>query len=131
MLSAGCICECDRIHPFCWPRGIKIDGYGGDGHCYKNSASGEWSTTCPGNCTHSAIVLGVLLPLTGVISHVDKVFCSVYMCMHTIQEGWPTGHTIAGALPLAVDRVNSDNDLLPGHKLKYFWCVDECLCTCS
>ena len=43
-------------------------------------------------------MLGVLLPLEG---------------------GWASGKTIAGAVPLAIERINDDDTLLPGHTLDY------------
>ena len=64
---AGCVCECDQIHPYCWNAAAVFNGHHGDRHCYRSSSSTSYSTTtCVGNCTHSAIVLGALLPQTGV-----------------------------------------------------------------
>ena len=54
----------------------------------------------------TSITLGALLPLSG--------------------DGWPLGYTIVGALPLAVERVNKDPSLLPGHKLTYRWRDSAC-----
>ena len=34
---------------------------------------------------------------------------------------WDIGKSIAGAAALAVQRVNSDKDLLPGRRLEYSW----------
>ena len=41
-------------------------------------------------------------------------------------SSWPGGWTIAGALPLAVDRVNSDPTLLPGRNLTYTFRDSAC-----
>ena len=46
----------------------------------------------------ASVLLGALLPLSGP---------------------WAGGPSIAGALPLAVERVNADPSLLPGFKLEY------------
>ena len=46
----------------------------------------------------NSVLLGALLPLTG---------------------DWAEGPTVAGALPLAVERVNADPSLLPGLQLEY------------
>ena len=37
----------------------------------------------------------------------------------SVSRDWPGGRQIAGAATLAVDRVNADKNLLPGHLLQY------------
>ena len=51
------------------------------------------------------ILLAVLLPLSGA---------------------WPAGQTVAGAVELAVERVNADATLLPGRTLGYQWRDSAC-----
>ena len=35
------------------------------------------------------------------------------------KENWPSGATISGALPLAVEQINADPTLMPGYVLEY------------
>ena len=39
---------------------------------------------------------------------------------------WDIGRRIAGAAELAVERVNADKSLLPGHRLEYRWADSGC-----
>ena len=39
---------------------------------------------------------------------------------------WDVGHRIAGAAELAVERVNADKAILPGHRLEYSWADSGC-----
>ena len=39
---------------------------------------------------------------------------------------WDGGKRIAGAAALAVERINSDNVMLPGHMLEYHWADSGC-----
>ena len=55
--------------------------------------------------TTKKLVLGALLPISG---------------------SWRAGRTAAGALPIAVDKVNADPSLLPGHVLSFIWRDDGC-----
>ena len=39
---------------------------------------------------------------------------------------WLQAHSIAGALPLAVERINADSSLLPGRTLRFEWRDSGC-----
>ena len=42
------------------------------------------------------------------------------------RSSWASGQNVAGAAALAVDRVNSDETLLPGRHLEYSWGDSGC-----
>ena len=96
--SAKCACD-DPLYPFCWEE---------DSFCYTSETNTNWSASvCPGNCTVSdtTIHFALLLPTSG---------------------SWPGGPWVAGAAALAVERVNADKALLPGHNLEFSWANSGC-----
>ena len=58
-------------------------------------------------------------------------FCALSSPLHLalllpMSGSWKVGERIAGAAALAVERVNADNTLLPGHRLEYSWTDSGC-----
>ena len=43
-----------------------------------------------------------------------------------LSGSWDVGKRVAGAAPLAVERVNADETLLPGRRLEYSWADSGC-----
>ena len=43
-----------------------------------------------------------------------------------VSGGWDAGLRMAGAVALAVERVNNDKALLPGRRLDYSWADSQC-----
>ena len=48
---------------------------------------------------------------------------SIPLFKHIATGSWSTGKTIAGAVPLAVERINANPALMPGRNVTYKVCV--------